>query len=405
MKRGPVAVIREGNVAIPVYRMRDGRFKVAYRELGERDRTFRPKIDLGSAKRFARETAVRLANGDKPITSAQREQILHIEKTVEPFGVSTLAAIEEWARWKREHVATKREPVPVIHDQLIVSKQDHKLSDRYMRLLRDDVGAFAKTFPVHIDIVRALEIETYLRELGVGDRRRNNIRDGIVTLFLYAKEHGWLPADKVTEAEKVKRVELDREAPQIYTPAQLAVILEHVGDDWRDWICCQAFLGVRPEEAGKPHVSRRTSAVRKLMWSDFMWDERQLRIVAAISKTGRDRYVTLHDTFLSWCGHHRGETGPVCKLDRPDRETTRLGPLLGFDWINDGLRHSFASYWNSIHRDMARLKEEMGNSEQVNRRYYFHPQPVALAKKWWQVLPSEHAGDKITQLPLGISFA
>jgi hypothetical protein len=140
------------------------------------------------------------------------------------------------------------------------------------------------------------------------------------------------------------------------------------------------------------------------MWTDFMWDERQLRIVAAISKTGRDRYVTLNDSFLAWCGHHRGETGPVCKLDRPDRETTRLGPLLGFDWINDGLRHSFASYWNSIHRDMARLKEEMGNSEQVNRRYYFHPQPVAIAKKWWQVLPIEHADGKITQLSLGMSF-
>jgi integrase len=404
-KRGPVAIIREGSVAVPIYKLGDGRFQVRYRELGEAGLTKRPRTELAAAKRFAKETAIRLANGQVPITAAQREQILHIEKVVAPFAVSPVAAIEQWAAWKNAARLQRVELVPVIHAQLLVSKQDHKLSDRYMRLLRDDVGTFAKAFNVHIDTVRSLEIETYLRELGVGDRRRNNIRDGIVTLFLYAKEHGWLPADKITEAEKIKRIELDREAPEIYTPAQLRVILEHVAPEWLDGMCCQAFLGVRPEEVGKPHVSRRTAAVRKLMWTDFMWDERQLRIVAAISKTGRDRYVTLNDTFLAWCGHHRGDTGPVCKHDRPDRETTRLGPLLGFDWINDGLRHSFASYWNSIHRDMARLKEEMGNSEQVNRRYYFHPQPVAVAKKWWQVLPAEFATGKIIQSSLSLNFA
>jgi len=44
----------------------------------------------------------------------------------------------------------------------------------------------------------------------------------------------------------------------------------------------------------------------------------------------------------------------------------------------------------------------------VNRRYYYHPQPAAVAKKWWAVLPDEHtdlAGSrKVMQMPLGIAF-
>jgi hypothetical protein len=398
-------VVKVESVSVPIYSYGDGRFAVVFREAGHRIK--RPYVSLAVAKRKAREIAIRLYNGQRQgeqFTAADREILLHIKATVTPFGVSPVAAIEQWASWRRDQVTSKRATVPEIHGQLIVSKQDHKLSDRYMRLLRDDVGTFAKAFALHIDLVRALEIETYLRDLGVGDRRRNNVRDGIVTMFLYAKEHGWLPADKITEAEKVKRIELDHEAPQIYTPGQLVIILEHVSPDWLDPMCCQAFLGVRPEEAAKPHISRKTSVARKLMWTDFMWDERQLRIVAAISKTGRDRYVDLNDTFLAWCGHHRGDTGPVAIRDRPDRETGRLRDLIGFDWINDGLRHSYASYWNSVHKDMARLKEMMGNSEQVNRRYYYHPQPLALAKKWWQVLPSAHAEGKIIQPGLGLHF-
>jgi hypothetical protein len=418
-KRGPVAVIREGNVAIPIYRRRDdGRFLLIYRELGETEPTQRPYKDLPKAKRIAKTTAIRLANGDVPVTPAKREQIGHIEKTVERFGVSAIAAIEEWARWKSQQGTSKR-ALPEIHEQLLRSKAAHKLSPRYMRALRTDGGAFARAFPIPIGDVRALQIGDYLEALKVSDRRRNNIRDVIVTVFLFAKTHEFLPADKITEAEKVKRIELEDRDPRIYTPGQLKVILEHISPEWLDWVCCQAFLGIRPEEAGVPHVSKKDGSIRKLMWTDFLWDEKQVRICAAIAKrTGkiaRDRFVTLNETFLAWCGHHRNDAGPVAIKDRPDRETERLGAIIGqervwdghkfvpgFDWIPDGLRHSYASYWNSIHKDMARLKEEMGNSERVNRKFYYNPQSVAVAKKWWATLPDPAGSSKM--IPLGLQF-
>src|SRR5947208_462968 len=77
----------------------DGRFLLIYRELGATTPTQRPYKQLSKAKRVARETAVRLANGQVVSTPARLEQIGHIEKTAERFGVSPISAIEEWARW------------------------------------------------------------------------------------------------------------------------------------------------------------------------------------------------------------------------------------------------------------------------------------------------------------------
>lgn len=413
MKRGKPILVKIGNVSIPIYQLRDGRFAVVYRPVPRAKRIVRPYKLLSKAKQVAQEKAIEISNGRTEaadFTSADREIYSHAKNIVAPFRIGITSALEQWSEWKLRGAGGSRpERVPVIVEQLLTSKADHKLSEKYMKALRRDLRRFAACHVCDVDEVLALPIENYLRELGVGDRRRNNVRDAIVTLFLFAKKHGYLPQDRVTEAEKVKRIDLEHGAPRIYTPAQLRVILEHVAPAWIDWICCQAFAGIRPEEAGRAHLSKKTGERRKLMWSDFLWDERQIRIVAQISKTGRDRYVTMNDTFLAWCGHHRGETGPVCFYDRPDRETGRLGELLGFDWIPDGLRHSYASYWQSLHKDMARLKEEMGNSESVNRRYYYHPQPAALAKKWWAVLPDEHldaaGARKVMQMPLGIAFA
>ncbi|MEN3369962.1 MAG: hypothetical protein V7609_2105 [Verrucomicrobiota bacterium] len=100
-RRSPVAVVRDGNVSIPIYLQGDGRYCIIYRELGETDRTHRPYKDLAKAKTVAKSTAVRLAAGEQPVTREQRAQLLLAETILEPFGVSLVAALEEWAAAKR----------------------------------------------------------------------------------------------------------------------------------------------------------------------------------------------------------------------------------------------------------------------------------------------------------------
>lgn len=387
------------SITIPLYRFGDGRVGPVWREGGRRFK--RPYKDPGKAKREAEKIAIRLSNGQREtldFTAADREIYLHAKRIAEPHGVSIIGALEQWAATRKPATAP---PTADLVEQLLKSKTDHKLSPRYMRGLKGDLESFAKAFPLPIDQIKSLSIENYLRDLKVGDRRRNNVRDEIVTLFLYAKNHEHLPEDKTTEAEKVRRIELDHGQPEIYTPPQLRIILEHVLPEWLPWVCIGAFAGIRPEEIAKKHTSKK-GGVHQLLWTDFNWHERQIHVSRFISKVKRDRYVPINDTLFAWLEPWQNATGPVCVDNRPDRETGRLGKLLGFDWIPDGLRHSFGSYWQSQNRNIEKLAEIMGNSIPVIRRHYYNPRPESAAKKWFAVMPDRDS--KIVQLPLAMTF-
>jgi hypothetical protein len=106
----------------------------------------------------------------------------------------------------------------------------------------------------------------------------------------------------------------------------------------------------------------------------------------------------MNETLLAWIGHRRIESAEnICERDIPKDRKRIFHTSLPFEWINDGLRHSFASYWQSIHSDMNRLKEEMGNSEAINRRYYYNPQPKSIALRWFAILPKD--SENIIALP------
>ena len=58
---------------------------------------------------------------------------------------------------------------------------------------------------------------------------------------------------------------------------------------------------------------------------------------------------------------------------------------VGVRWIQDGMRHSFASYWLPIHHDVDRL---MGHTDRATfSRHYHAGVPRAEAKKFWVIRP------------------
>jgi len=353
-------LVKIGNISVPIYQLAAGRYSVIYRERGKRIEKRRKSLE--KARAVAEEAAFRIARGQEAAVSGFR-----------------------------------RVRVPEILEEFLAFKASLKISPKYLRSLKGDLKPFARAFPSWIDQIDALAISKYLGALGIGDRRRNNIRDEIVTLSLFAKKHTFLRADLITEAEKVPRIRLERSAPEIYSPEQLQIIIDSVSGEWLDWILLGAFAGVRPEEIGLPHFDRQRREWIKLNYRDhFFWEDRQILIPAIISKTKRHRYVTIHDTLFAWIARRRVESGNVCTLDIPKTRSQIFQKALPFRWINDGLRHSFASYWQSIHSDMNRLKEEMGNSEAINRRYYFNPQPKSIALRWFAILPEN--SENIIQL-------
>ena len=59
-------------------------------------------------------------------------------------------------------------------------------------------------------------------------------------------------------------------------------------------------------------------------------------------------------------------------------------------WIQDGMRHSFASYWLPIHHDVDRLMGQMGHTDPATfYRHYHAGVPRAEAKKFWAIRPKK----------------
>jgi hypothetical protein len=69
------------------------------------------------------------------------------------------------------------------------------------RLAWRELQRYIAKYP-QLELTRASEIAKYLRELAVGPRGKDNVRDAIVQLFRFARRHGYLGEDRISEAER-----------------------------------------------------------------------------------------------------------------------------------------------------------------------------------------------------------
>lgn len=69
------------------------------------------------------------------------------------------------------------------------------------RLAWRELQRYIAKYP-QLELTRASEIAKYLRELAVGPRGKDNVRDAIVQLFRFARRHGYLGEDRISEVER-----------------------------------------------------------------------------------------------------------------------------------------------------------------------------------------------------------
>jgi integrase len=67
---------------------------------------------------------------------------------------------------------------------------------------------------------------------------------------------------------------------------------------------------------------------------------------------------------------------------RAVRETAKV------EWIQDGMRHTYASNWLAIHKDEHRLRDNLGHKSADELWDHYHKAVTkAEAAKFWKVLP------------------
>ena len=96
-------------------------------------------------------------------------------------------------------------------------------------------------------MILANDIQNYVRDLKRGPRSKNNTRKAIKTLFTFAQTRGYLPKG-LTEASDLQRVKEPAKPIGIFTPEQMAALLQHAPADLVPFLAIGAFAGLRHAE-------------------------------------------------------------------------------------------------------------------------------------------------------------
>lgn len=425
--------ITVGTLKFTVLQLGDGRLAFDYKKGTKRVVVKRRRLeDLREEASIAATTILNAETAAQDMTADMRRIAASAFQAIEPTGLQLDALARDCAEaykitqgqmsftdlarfWKRQGAEMVQcPPAADVLAALVVRLQDDRRENKYVNGLRRDLEKFVAFCP-DLAIATEEEIRAYLRALktrggeAVSDRRRDNIRDAIVTLFTFARSRGFLPKDRQTAAELVPRLKSDVEITT-YSPAQTRLLLDNVSDRWLPWLAISLFAGLR------------TSEIFRLDWPSFKWDQKDADgntrpVIAVKRKVARkvriSRLVPMSDNLVAWLKPWRNASGPLY----PNREShgvpaypawrtleshhsdeiSRLFAATGIDWDNNAPRHTFGSNRLALVKDPAKVAYEMGTSPKMIRKHYEDPKPEDEAKAHFDTLPAE-VPDNVLQL-------
>jgi integrase len=375
--------VKRGNTVVKIYRHKGRRYKnkhyelftVAYPLNGKQHR--KNFSQYQDAQRFASDTATALERGRAQVLSlnaADWQSYLAAKNLLRAFGIPLHAAIEEYVTIReRKKVIEKR--VGEIVDELLTTKQNSGLSDRYIETLRTYLRRFADSFQTNIGSVNTGAIVRWLDSLNIGPRSWNNVRQAIVTLFNFARRRGYLPKGETTEAADVEtRHDRDGEIA-ILTPAELSKLLKKSKPMYQLYFALAAFTGMRSAE------------LLRLEWSEINFEKGHIEVKARKAKTATRRLVPIQPNLAKWLAPYRGRSGKPFQSRRLVDSAIKFAKRAGIPWTANVLRHSYATYRLSIMPDALRVALEMGNSPAKLFTNYRELDRHNHAPEWFAIEP------------------
>ncbi len=183
----------------------------------------------------------------------------------------------------------------------------------------------------------------------------NKGRAMLHSLFEYAMRREWCDRNPVKLVERRKVVEKEIK-PLSLTQAKrlIKTSLTPQFKDCAAGVAILTFAGIRPCE------------VRRLKWSDVDLVENSITVRSQCSKTGGTRQVEICPALKKMLQKiERNKSARICPQNWAYRWKT-IRDHAGFKnaWIQDVLRHTYASYHAKFFRDMPRLQLNMGHRDQ-----------------------------------------
>lgn len=350
---------------------------------GGRDRrTFKERQEAQAFYDLAKAQIQNFGVSSMSISETLRAAAVKCSEELAPFGKT----IEDATRFYADHLTEISRSQTVAHAVKALQeagKADGK-SIRYLRDLKYRLGRFEQDFgPRHIADITTSDIDAWLRALGLGTVSRNTFRRRLVTLFKFAKTHGWCRTVPAAESTRVREVSGEI---GILRPEELGGLLSVASEEMIPYWAIGAFAGLRASE------------IERLDWADVSLDRRWIKVQAKNSKTAARRLVTIQPNLLGWLRPFKGWSGRVAPDNLrfrvlADRKAAADANTLTGKWPPNALRHSFASYYLAHFGDAAKLASELGHVGQgLIFKHYRELVTPDEAKRYWKIEPKSKSG-------------
>lgn len=358
----------------------------------------RGMASLELAKREAKAIAEQLADGSATTTEITQKEFQYYRQCENLLnGVPLDRAVKAYIETNPKDVKQIRVK-ELVEEFLKRNTADSNLSNAQKTTIRSHLTRFAEKMNRPVTVITATDIDEYLDDPTYAPRTRHNHRASIIVLFNYARRKGYLIEDKRHAAEKSEEIRFKRPDVEIYSPEQAETMLQLAEPHLIPFLAIGLFSGVR------------TAELCRLNWEDIDWIGGNIRLDRNITKTNQSRLVPLLPNLTEWLAPYKHKKGNIM-ASMGTKEPTRFvspwlakseNPKLPSKWIDNGMRHSFASYYLAYTQDAARTALACGHSVSMLLGTY---KTVALngasltpevAKRYFEIRPK--AAENIVSL-------
>ena len=196
--------------------------------------------------------------------------------------------------------------------------------------------------------------EQYLSSAFKTPSQFNKARTMLYGLFEFALKREWCDKNPIKLIEKQKVIEKEIiPLSNAQTESLLKSAKVQKNSNCLPAVGLLLFAGIRPRE------------VRRLKWKDIDLEENLITVRSQCSKTGGVRHVEILPALrriLVEC--QKGEESCICPPNWR-RKWKNIREESGFKgtWVQDVLRHTYASYFAKRYRDLPRLQLNMGHRD------------------------------------------
>jgi len=260
---------------------------------------------------------------------------------------------------------------------LLSNREAREKSERYIDDLRARLNRFAKKFVVDIASITTGDVQGWIDGLKLSPRSAKNFRGALSTLFKFAEARQYI-AKGANPVARTENVSLNGDGPiEIYTPAEILLLLQNAPKNFLPFLAIGAFAGLRAAE------------IERLEYKDLDFAGGFITVDARKAKTRSRRIVPLLPNLAQWLVNYRKRKGKVWTGSERDLLDARAATVEAAKtaWKDNGLRHSFISYRLAEIQNAAQVALEAGNSPAMVFKHYRELVKPEAAKAWFAIAP------------------